>query len=246
MKMILVMIAFVLTTTIGISGGNNDTFEGVLLLTSSGGAKGAPSKVKLTVKGDNVMIDAQASNKEAPILLLNSKTGDIHILSEKDSQQIAVRLNTQSLEPLGGIGAIINTYGLDVDGKAQGTVTATDETKKIEGYTCTKYLVKDEEYESEFWITEELGMSLPKLLGSLTPQNQLPNGMILEGKGKKIKGDGSFSFKVVPKQEPVDAKLFVIPPGFKVMDITMLIDQMIKTSKPEEVRKMLDRMIPKG
>lgn len=216
-----------------------------MVLTSTG-SNGAPSKIKLTVKGDNVLIDAKASSKDAPILLMNSSTGDIHILSEKDSQKIAVRLNSSSLAPVGGIGAILNTYGLDVDGKAKGTVTETTETKKIAGYTCKKYLVKDDEYNSEFWVTEELGMSLPALLGTLTPQNNLPKGMILEGKGKKIKGDGTFSFKVEPTKAPVDAKLFIIPPGYKVMDITMLINQMIQSSSPEEVKKMLDRMIPKG
>ena len=70
--------------------------------------------------------------------------------------------------------------------------------------------------------------------------------MILEGKGKKISGDGSFAFKVEPTKESIDPKLFVIPSEFKVMDITMLIDQMIKSSSPEEVKKMLDKMIPKG
>lgn len=224
---------------------NDNTFEGNILITSTN-AKGAPNKVKLTVKGDKVLIDAKATSKDAPVLLLNSKTGDVHILSEKDSQKIAVRLNTRSLEPLGGIGAIINTFGLDVDGKAKGTVTETTETKKIAGYNCKKYLVKDEEYESEFWITEELGMSLPSLLGNVSPQNKLPEGMILEGKGKKKNGEGAFAFKVEPEKVTVDSKLFVIPTGFKVMDITILIDQMLKSSSPEEVKKMLDKMIPKG
>ncbi|CAN5217228.1 hypothetical protein BH09BAC1_BH09BAC1_11970 [soil metagenome] len=244
MRFIILLISLTVSATLWAQTSN--TFEGNLLLTSTGGDKGAPTKIKLTVKGVNVLIDAKGSSKDAPVLWLNTRTGDVHILSEKDSQKVAVRLNTSSLKPLGGIGAILNTYGLDVDGKAKGTVTATEEIKKIAGYNCKKYLVKDDEYESEFWITEELGMSLPALLGNLTPQNNLPNGMILEGKGKKIKGDGTFSFKVEPTKAPVDSKLFVIPPGFKVMDISSLIDQMIKSSSPEEVKKMLDRMIPKG
>ena len=70
--------------------------------------------------------------------------------------------------------------------------------------------------------------------------------MILEGKGKKLQGEGGFSFRVEPLKEAIDSKLFTIPTKYKVMDITMLIQQMIKSSSPEEVKKMLDKMIPKG
>ncbi len=246
MRALFILLTFCFSTALFAGECEENTFEGTLMLTAKNSAKGVPQKIKLTVKGNNVMIDATEGNKGAPILLLNSKTGDVHILSEKDGQKMAIRLNTRSLEPLGGISAIINPYGLDVDGKAKGTVTATQETKKIAGYDCTKYLVKDEEYESEFWITNQLGMSLPQLLGTVSPQNNLPAGMILEGKGKKVVGDGGFAFKVEPTKETIDAKLFSIPSEFKVMDITMLITQMIQSSSPEEVKKMLDKMIPKG
>lgn len=245
MRALFILLAFAISTAAWAGGGAENTFEGTLMLTATGSSK-TPQKIKLTVKGNNVLIDAKASNKEAPLLILNSKTGDVHILSEKDSQKMAVRLNTKSLEPIGGISSIMNTYGLDVDGKAKGTVTATTEVKKIAGYNCKKYLVKDDEYDSEFWITDEIGISLPALLGNLSPQSNLPAGMILEGKGKKIQGEGSFAFKVEPTKEPVDAKLFTIPTAYKVMDITLLIEQMIKSSSPEEVKKMLDKMIPKG
>ncbi len=244
MKLLSILIALTFAATAW-AGGEN-TFEGNIVLTTISGSKGTPNKVNLTVKGNNVLIDATASSKGAPILLVNSSTGDVHVLSEKDSQKIAVRFNTKSLQPLGGIGAIINTFGLDVDGKAKGTVTETDETKKIAGYNCKKYLVKDGEYESEFWITQELGMSLPALLGNVAPQNNLPQGMILEGKGKKTNGEGAFAFKVEPTKATVDSKLFAVPSTYKVMDITMLIDQMLKSGSPEEVKKMLDKMIPRG
>lgn len=247
MRALFILLTFCFSTAIFAGECEENTFEGTLHLTAKNSSnKGAPEKIKLIVKGNNVIIDATESNKTAPLLILNSKTGDVHILSDKDDQKIAVRLNTRSLEPIGGISAIINTYGLDVDGKAKGTVTATEETKKIAGYDCTKYLVKDNEYESEFWITNALGISLPKLLGNVSPQNNLPAGMILEGKGKKTAGDGSFAFKVEPTKEEIDSKLFVIPTEYKVMDITMLITQMINSSSPEEVKKMLDKMIPKG
>lgn len=227
------------------AGNTENTFEGNMLLTASN-AKGTPSKITLTIKGDLVLIDARASAAGAPVLLLNSKTGDVHVLAERDSQKIAVRFNTKSLQAFGGIGAVINSYGLDMDGKTKGTVTPTSETKKIAGYNCKKYLVKDAEYESEFWITSELGLSLPALLGNVTPDNNLPAGMILEGKGKKINGEGAFSFKIEPTKASVDAKQVMVPSSYKVMDVTMLIDQMIKSSSPEQVKKMLDQMIPKG
>ncbi len=245
MRAFLILLAFTINTAAWAGSGSENTFEGTLMLTATGRSK-TPQKIKLTVKGDNVLIDAKANNKGAPLLILNSRTGDVHILSEKDSQKIAVRLNTQSLKPIGGISAITNTYGLDMDGKSKGTVTATNEVKKIAGFNCKKYLVKDDEYDSEFWITNEIGISLPALLGNLTPQSNLPAGMILEGKGKKLQGEGGFSFRVEPLKETIDSKLFTIPTTYKVMDITMLIQQMIKSSSPEEVKKMLDKMIPKG
>lgn len=239
-------ILFACLVSLGVwAGGNDNTFEGNLLLTTTHEGKTTPSKLKLTVKGDNVLIDATATQKDAPLMMVNSKTGDVHILTDKDGQKVAIKLNTRVLNSVGGLGAISNTYGLDVDGKAKGTVTETNETKTISGYKCRKYLVKDDEYESEFWITEELGLSLPSLLGNVSPENNLPKGMILEGKGKKIKGDGTFSFKVEPTAQTVDATLFTIPKEYRVMDITFLIEQMLNSSTPEEVKKMLNQMVPK-
>ena len=73
MRALFILIAFTFST-IAWAGGNADVpFEGTLMLTATGSSK-TPQKIKLTVKGANVLIDAKASNKEAPLLILNTKT----------------------------------------------------------------------------------------------------------------------------------------------------------------------------
>jgi hypothetical protein len=54
-------------------------------------------------------------------------------------------------------------------------ITKTSETKKILGYTCTKYLVESSDMRSEVWITEDVKISQFTAMGSMATKGKKKN-----------------------------------------------------------------------
>lgn len=225
------------------------TFEGTMLVNYEGTNNGKTTKSKLgiTVKASKVVIDPSVdpTNATAPKIIFNTTNGDIHVLADQDGRKVALKMNQQNIEALGGFSSMVNTYGL-ADGKTNATVTATDEYKTISGYKCRKHLVKSDDYNSEAWITNDLGFNLGSILKDAgdVKSDALKNGMILAGSGKSAKTGESYKMTVDVTKKDIPSDEVKVPTEFMVMDITAMITTMLQQNKPEEVKKMLQKMIP--
>jgi hypothetical protein len=153
-------------------------------------------------------------------------------------QKMAIKLNINSLKAAGGISSLLGSKS-NASGK-QPVVKATTEKKVINGYNCTKYLVTDEDNTSELWVTKDITLNLSSLFGTDAPE--LADGAVIKGNNKNTKTGETFSFDVKPTAQKVDDATFKIPAGYQQMDMTQVIDQMMKTQKPEDVQKMLQGM----
>jgi hypothetical protein len=67
------------------------------------------------------------------------------------------------------------------------TFKKTGRTKQILGYTCEEYLVEDEDYTSELWVTKEENFGIAKAFQGMAAQKQqkgypsdYPAGMVME------------------------------------------------------------------
>lgn len=59
---------------------------------------------------------------------------------------------------------------------SKATVTKTGNTKKILGYTCEEYLIQDEKYKSNVWITTEIKLDYTKLSKAIGGQKGTASG----------------------------------------------------------------------
>lgn len=68
--------------------------------------------------------------------------------------------------------------------ESNATVTKTGNTKKILGYTCEEYLIKDEKYTSNVWITTEIKLDYTKISKAVGGQKGSATGSAeIDGKG---------------------------------------------------------------
>ena len=67
----------------------------------------------------------------------------------------------------------------------------------------------------------------------------------LEGSIKDNKTSEVSTFKVAVEKKTVDEKLFTLPEGMPVLDMTPLVKQMMDTNDPAQIKSMLDRLMPK-
>ena len=99
---------------------------------SSGTNAGDVQKFNLTVKNNNILV--KPADKSIPRLLLNDATGVLYLLMDGQGQKMAIQLNLNSLNGIGGLSTFMGkSYGFSEKGT---TIKATTETKTINGFKC--------------------------------------------------------------------------------------------------------------
>ena len=238
----ILLFASILTAIAG-----NNAFEGNLTLTSGkSGAEG--SSMLLAVKNDMIAINPSAGQQ----MVLNVKTGDFFsVVNQGNNQKMVMKMNVSVLSSLKEMPAFLGPFSnyLGATGKGNAETVATDETKTINGYKCRKYIIKDAAGVSTVWVTQDIPFSITPLLDML----KLSEGMNatmkasfpLEGSIKDSKTSEVSNFKVAVEKKTIDEKLFTLPEGMPVLDMTPLVKQMMETNDPAQIKTMLDRLIPK-
>lgn len=223
-------------------------FEGNLTINYTvTGKQAKTSKLLMTVKENKIALDPSIDPemKTAPKIILNTTTGEINILSDKDGQKVAIKFNAESLKSLGGLSNLVPTYGMDAN-DASAKVVATDEHKTISGYKCRKYTLESDGNKSEMWVATGIGFNLSTLLAGTNEQMNglLGSGMVLEASGKDLKSGETYTMNVTVDKKDIGAA-DVRPSGdYMVMDITQMIETMIKQNNPDAVKSMLKQAIP--
>ncbi|MDZ4844838.1 MAG: DUF4412 domain-containing protein [Chitinophagales bacterium] len=224
-----------------------NTFEGNLTITSGkSGAVG--SSVSLAVKNDQIAINPGTTQQ----MVLNVKSGDFFsVVNQGANQKMVAKMNLSVLSGMPEMPAFLGPFSdyLGAGSKSQAQVTATDETKTINGFKCRKYVIKEEASTATVWLTQDIPFSITPLLEMLkltegmdaTMKASFPlEGSIIDNKTSEVS-----NFKVSVEKKTVDEKLFILPEGMPVLDMTPLVKQMMETNDPAQIKTMIDRLMPK-
>lgn len=229
--------------TIAAFAGN--TFEGNLTLTSDRNGT-AVSKTVLAVKNDLVAISPGQDQQ----MVLNVKTGDFHTVVNQGGQKIIAKLNIGVLSTLDEMPSFIGPFS-DYLGKKEGEseVKVTDDVKTINGYPCRKYIVKNSETTSTIWAAESFPFSLAALMDLLkvsgSGNSSLKASFPMQARVTNIHNEDITGFKVEVEKKTLDDNLFKMPAGLLEMDMTGLVQQMLQTNDPAQVKTVLDSLIGK-
>lgn len=226
-----------------LSAGN--TFEGNLILTSDKNGT-ATDKTVFAIKNDLVAIEPG----KGPQTVLNVSTGDFFTIINQGGKDIVAKLNVEVLNSLSELPAFLGPLSGYIGVKAgESEVKATDEYKTISGYKCRKYIVKDSSMVSTIWAAKDFPFSL----GSLMDMLKIAGGsnpwfrasLPLQGSIKNIKTNEVSGFSISVEKKPLDDKLFVMPKDLFTVDMTPLVQQMMQTNDPAQIKRVLDSLIPR-
>lgn len=198
----------------------------------------------LAVKNDLVAI----SPGQGPQMVLNVSTGDFRTVVNQGGQKIVAKLNVGVLSTLNDMPSFLGPFS-DYLGKKEGEseVKATEEVKSISGYKCRKYIVKDSETISTVWAAEDFPFSLASLMDLLkvtgSTNTSLKASFPLQASIKNTASSDVSGFKVEVEKKTLDDTLFKMPADLLEMDMTGLVQQMIQTNDPAQVKKVLDSLI---
>ncbi|HKR05862.1 MAG TPA: DUF4412 domain-containing protein [Bacteroidia bacterium] len=203
---------------------NAQTFEGSYLMHIENANQKNAADMQVAYKGDKSSMEMlTAPNAGKFRTIFDNKEKTMTILVEKDgTNKMAMVRKMQDASEVPG-----NKEGKDAK------ITVTDETKKIEGYTCKKVIAESDESTSEMWVTDELGLTYADMFGMMRngrgPASNMSTNMqnYKDVKGiplemnirNKVKPDESMVITIKNiKKGNVDASLFDIS-GYKVMDM---------------------------
>jgi len=244
----LITILFIATTFLTPTWAGND-FEGEFHMTNervTKDGKKAIEKVTFMVKGNKL---ALSTGKENEKIILDVVTGDILTVQQQGSQYTAMKLNVDIINQIGGIASFTGSnYGYAND-ESDATFKATGQSKDIDGYTCKHYLVADGNDKGEVWLADDFPYDFTALvklfnLEKSWADNPTKNVMPLAGKTtNSATGEISY-FQISVEKKDVSDDLFEVPANAQVIDMTMMLENMLKNSDPEAVKKMMKQMIP--
>ncbi|MDX2002287.1 MAG: DUF4412 domain-containing protein [Chitinophagales bacterium] len=208
-------------------------FEGKMVMTVTNGQK--TDNINMTVKDKMLMIEAPSMKGSR--VIINTASGETNVIMDGEGQKMAIKLNINSLKKVGGLSAFMGNT--NTPGK-QPTVKATTETKTINGYKCTKYLVTDDDITGEYWITKDITLNITSLFGM--DNAEFANGMVIKGSGKNNKTGETFAFDVKPTAQTIADTTFKVPAGYQQMDMTQVFEQMAQSQDPNAMKKMFEGM----
>lgn len=113
-------------------------------------------------------------------ILFDSSAFAMIILSDEEGEKtgFATKVDPETFEDM---------IGDEIEDNDEFNPLKTGKTKKILGYTCDEYLVKEEGGEAHMWVSEKLGKEINKemlnnatVFGSVFQYSRVVNGMVLE------------------------------------------------------------------
>ncbi len=203
---------------------------------------------KLFMKGNKAMID----HKEFGKMVMNTENQILHVIVGQGSQPVIWKVNIATLNQLGGLLMLMKAAtGQDVMNiTPQTKLTATTASATLSGYKTIKYNTYDETHTGNIWVVNDFPHNMTGLWTALniTPalnSANIKNGMILKAESKSNKTGETNTMTITPKAQAVEDKMFELPAGGQILDVTPMLVQMMQNQKPEDVQKMLLQMMPK-
>lgn len=167
--------------------------------------------------------------------IVNNTTQTLTTCIDKGGRKVAMRSNLNEMERF-----------MPVSSNAKPPVfTETTEKKKISGFNCTKVLMKSDDSEGTFWITQEWPIEMTQLITAISA-NKSPgsamlrglsrlytgrNGVSLETQVTNFKNKESYTVTITDvKPGKVDEKQFNID-DFQLMDMPTMGGGQIKKTE---------------
>lgn len=177
--------------------------------------------------GDAQFIEYFAKNGQ---YMLKGKEGENILLLDK---KMVVLIHDQKMYieiPLDGKGADLadaNIPETKTEEDNSSSITKTNETKDILGFTCTKWQQKDNDGITDIWLTDELGAFM--MFGDKEKaQDKWKSELSSVGFPMQIIENGKTVFEVKKvEKKSLEQSLFEIPSGYQKMAIPGF-DQMFK------------------
>ncbi len=173
-----------------------------------------PSEYKVNFK-DNLSQFKMDMGMFAVNVIYNSKSKETLTLTDVPMQnkKIAVKMNEEQSAKMKEMQGAENDFD----------VTPTSETKKISGYNCTRYHVKDKTsgHEYEVWATKDVQIPVTSLTSDYIKIPGLPVQFNVSNRGMKAK----LTLKEVKADDQLDLNMNV-PDGYENMSFEDLLQQM--------------------
>jgi hypothetical protein len=165
-------------------------------------------------KGDNVRVEMEGRPGMKAVILMDTKANKSTMLMEQMKMYMempsAPSTDEETTKP---------------------EITKTGKTRKILGYDCQEYIVKEGDEVTDVWVTKDLGKFQMFRMGGPGAKKEADewqkiigseNGFPLLATTKN--GDDQVSKMVATKvdKKSLDNALFQIPEGFKAMDPSMM------------------------
>lgn len=116
----------------------------------------------------------------------------------------------------------------------------TGKTKTIDGFLCKEYVGGDDEMDVQMWVNEEIDLNMEEMFpqtpgqkGSSSPfGNSGPReGFPMEMTATNKTNGEVMKIKSKVNREKVDSKMFEVPEGIEVMDMSFLMQMMQEGGK---------------
>ncbi|MEX2590576.1 MAG: hypothetical protein WD334_10270, partial [Chitinophagales bacterium] len=217
-----------------------ETFEGKLTLSGKTTGKNAGEySFPLLIQGDKLLFQADEKMK----VVINSKSGDMHILTENQGNKMAIKLNLKYLESAGGLKTFMGSsapFDMSTIERMddEQTMKKTSETKNINGQQCRKYLVDDEAWSGHIWVSENPPYDFSGLYSVLDIKSV--TGLPLSGSLKSKKDDSTQDFDMKFEKMSLNSEQFSIGSNVQIVDVSM----MLQNQDPKQVEEMIKQMLP--
>ncbi len=231
---ILAIVAFSLTSYA-------DDFEGVLTVKMKEGEKS--QQMQFLVSGQKMVLEQQGTR-----FILDSGSGDVFIIANNNGTQSVIQLDLNVINAMGGISTLsgAGNFGIDSDEDVQ--LTKTGKKESINGYNCQQYLTKDDKHETLVWVADNFPYDFSNFLSIFSLDKSLAGveqPFPMRGEVKELATGKMMTYDLVVEKKAIEADKFSYPAGAQVMDLRAMMQQMMKTSSPEQLRQMFQNMMPK-
>lgn len=211
-----VPLAVVLVVSAVILGITSDlraqSFEGTIEFTAT--TERGPISMNYMMKGDNVRFESEGRPGMKAVILVNVK--DNKTVMVMDQMKAYMEFD------------VPHTQGTE---KPKPDIKKTGKSKKILGYACEQYLIKDGTRETDVWVTKALGKFQLFRMGGRQQQAEA------EAWQEAVKNESAFPLFAVTREgdkevsrmeatkiekKSLDDSLFKIPEGYKKFDSSMM------------------------
>jgi len=126
-------------------------------------------------------------------ILIDNATDKKYILMDNNGEKIATMVNPFEVEKA-------------MESAKEPKITATKETRTIDGYQCTKVIAETDEVTSDLWLTQEAGFTYNELYKIFNSTKGTPGARASLPALKDVKG---FPIEIVSKQKSKEGSVTV-------------------------------------